>query len=762
MKRLRILTILLLALATAANLRAANSDVYLDALQSGWENWSWAQTAPASSPVHGGTKSLAVTADAWEAAYFHHGSVDATLYTNLTFWIHGGAAGGQLLLVQGISAGAARDSVNLPPLTANTWQQVTVSLAQLGVASDPAFDGFWIQDRSGRTQPVFYLDDIAFITGAPPVPQTNSATAITVDAGANLHPISPLIYGVAFASADQLNQLNAPLNRSGGNSETRYNWQLNAHNRAGDWYFESLPDSSATPGGEADQFVLDSRNGGAEPMLTLPMIGWVAKLGPGRGRLASFSIARYGAQTGRDAQWFPDAGNGISASNNQPISNNDPTDANVLTDSSFQQDWVRHLTNRWNNSDAGGVRYYILDNEPSIWHATHRDVVKTGLRMADLRDRFIDYAARVRAVDPGALIVGPEEWGWSGYLYSGYDQQWASEHGWSSFPDREANGGMDYLPWLLDQLRRHDQAAGRRSIDIFTVHYYPQGGEYSSDVSSAMQQRRNRSTRSLWDPNYRDESWINDRVQLIPRLKQWVNQYYPNLQVGLTEYSWGADNHINGATAQADLLGIFGREGLDVATRWVTPASGTPTFKAIQMYRNYDGAKSTFGDTGVPATVQNPDRLSAFAALRATDHALTVMVINKETAATPVTLSLSNFTHRGAANLWQLTAANQITRPADLAFTGQTLTSAVPAQSITLFVFPLASALPPRITHIAAQPNNQLLLEITGEPNASYQLESSADLASWSPLQPITLTATTQSITINTAAARTFFRLSRQ
>ena len=155
-----------------------------------------------------------------------------------------------------------------------------------------------------------------------------------------------------------------------------------------------------------------------------------------------------------------------------------------------------------------------------------------------------------------------------------------------------AHGGWDYLPWLLDQLRQHDKPRGRRLLDVFTVHYYPQGGEFSDDVSTAMQLRRNRSTRSLWDPNYVDESWINDQVQLIPRLKGWVDSYYPGTPIGITEYNWGAEGHINGATTQADVFGIFGREGLDMAARWTTPAASTPTYKAMKMYRNYDGSKS--------------------------------------------------------------------------------------------------------------------------------------------------------------------------
>src|SRR6185503_3258490 len=156
--------------------------------------------------------------------------------------------------------------------------------------------------------------------------------------------------------------------------------------------------------------------------------------------------------------------------------------------------------------------------------------------------------------------------------------------------------------------RQASNAAGKRLLDVFSVHYYPQGGEFSDDTSSSMQLRRNRSTRSLWDPAYTDETWINDKVQLIPRIKGWAASYYPGTSTGITEYNWGAEAHMNGATAQADVYGIFGRESLDMAARWTTPDASTPTFKAMKMYRNYDGNRSTFGETSVSATAtSNPD-----------------------------------------------------------------------------------------------------------------------------------------------------------
>lgn len=526
----------------------------------------------------------------------------------------------------------------------------------------------------------------AWLLLGPTARAQNPGVTISIDVNASRHRIDPNIYGVAHAGAADLSDLNVPLNRNGGNNTTRYNWQQNADNRGNDWYYESIADTSAVAGERGDTFFSTSRTANAQAMLTVPMIDWVAKVAANRNKLASFSIAKYGAQTGNDWQWFPDAGNGV-LTNGQNVAGNDPNDANVPSSSSFQQGWIQHLVGRWGTNASGGVRYYILDNEPSIWHSTHRDVHPIGATMTEIRDKMVDYAGKIKAVDPSALIAGPEEWGWSGYFFSGYDQQYGSLHGWSVLPDRQSHAGADYLPWLLDAIRQSSAAAGRRLLDVFTVHYYPQGGEFGDDTSSAMQLRRNRSTRSLWDPAYVDETWINDKVMLIPRLRSWVNTYYPGTAIGITEYNWGAENHINGATTQADILGIFGREGLDAAARWTTPAATTPTYKAIKMYRNYDGNSSAFGDTSVAATVPDPNTLAAFAAQRSTDGTLTIMVVNKVlSGTTQVTINVAHFADRGTAQLWQLTAANAITRGSDVTVAASSVALTLPAQSITLLV----------------------------------------------------------------------------
>ena len=670
--------------ASLSSLARADQTLYTDSLQNGWTNYSWATVNfSATSPVHTGADAISVQSGAYQALYLHHAAQSSAPFTALTFWINGGPAGGQRLQAQATLNGTAQAAYALPTPQANAWTQVTIPLSALGAAGQSNFDGIWIQDSSGAAEPIYYVDDVALVSGT----QTAPGTTIKVDAAANQHPISPLVYGVAYGDAASLADLNAPLNRSGGNNTTRYNWQLNADNRANDYFFESIGDSDATPGGRGDAFITASKSGGAQAMLTIPTLGWVAKLGTSRAKLPSFSVTKYGAQQKTDP-YLPDAGNGIKPDGTN-VAGNDPNDANVPANADFQGGWVNHLLSQWGTAAQGGLQYYILDNEPSIWFSTHRDVHPVGPTMDEIKADILAYSAKVKAADPTANVVAPEEWGWSGYFSSGYDQQYGAAHNYQGHPDRDAHGGMDYLPWVLDQVHKNDLAMGKRSLDVFSVHFYPQAGEFSDAVDSATVLLRNRSTRQLWDPNYVSESWIGDKVRLIPRLKGWVSSYYPGTKTAITEYNWGAEGSMSGATTQADIFGIFGREGLDLATRWTTPASGTPTYLAMKLYRNYDGKKSGFGNLSVSDTAPDPDTVSSFAAVRSSDGALTVTLINKSpSASAPVTVSLANFLSGLAAQAWQLTSANAITRLTDVAIKNSTLTVTLPAQSVTLLVIP--------------------------------------------------------------------------
>jgi hypothetical protein len=531
--------------------------------------------------------------------------------------------------------------------------------------------------------PFIALAGISIANAAPPA--KGQSVSVSVDAASGRRAISPYVYGVAFPDTSQVKALNVTWVRHGGNATSRYNWTINASNRAADWYFESIGESSATPGDAVDSLVGAARSGGVKAGVTIPMIDWLAKLGPNRAKRSSFSVARYGPQQSTDP-WWSDAGNGVRPDGHTQITGNDPNDAHVRNAATTQTQWLQHLNTKWG---VGGVPFFFLDNEVSIWYSSHRDVAPRGLTLEQTRDRMISTASLIKQTAPSALVFGPEEWGWGGYIYSGADQQDGPSHGWTNLPDISAHGGQWAVPWYLSQMRAREQVSGKRLLDVLSLHYYPQGGEFSNDTSAAMQQRRNRSTRSLWDPNYVDASWINDKVMLVPRMKAWVQQYYPNTKVALTEYNWGAEGHISGATAQADILGILGREGLDYAARWTTPSTGSPTFKAFQMYRNYDGNKGSFGDMRVGVTNSaNPDSVAVFAAQRSADSALTVMIVNKATSQATVGITLKNFQPGTKAQVRQLTSANAIKRLADATVSSAKVSVTAPGQSITHVIVP--------------------------------------------------------------------------
>jgi len=525
---------------------------------------------------------------------------------------------------------------------------------------------------------------VAFVAG-PGCAQAPKSVSIRIDVRKDRKPIHPEIYGVSFADAKALADLRCPVNRNGGNATTQYNWKLNADNRGNDWFFDSFGEDDPAPGGRVDNFIKDAKANGAQPMITIPMIGYVGNIGPDRSMRYSFSVKKYGPQQKTDPS-HPDAGNGVKP-DGANVTGNDPTDANVKADAEFQKGWVEHMVAKWGASKKGGVRYYLLDNEPSLWSSTHRDVHPQGETLDEILNDSVGYASMIKSVDPGALTVGPEEWGYPAYFWSGADQDYGNKNHWpANRPDKDAHGGEDYAPWFLDQMRASSKKAGKRLLDIFTLHYYPQGGEDGSDNSDAIQLKRNRSTRSLWDPSYVDESWINDKVNLIPRMRAWVDAHYPGTKIGITEYNWGGEKSMSGGTVQADILGIFGREGLDVGCRWTCPASGTPEYQAMKIYRNYDGKGGSFGDISVSDVVPNPDDVASFAAVRKSDGALTVIVINKQLHDTAkVDLSLAGFKAK-KASAWQIAGGKPIASIGTVDVAGGKLTRMLPAQSITLFV----------------------------------------------------------------------------
>ena len=468
-----------------------------------------------------------------------------------------------------------------------------------------------------RTASTFVLLAIIAQPTSPTLGQATESFNVEVRVATSkpLHPISPFIYGASAVAPAKAKELGLTTTRWGGNRTSRYNWKTQADNAGSDWYF--LNGKS----GRWSDFVEGNRKNGLASYLTVPMLDWVAKGPDGSG----FSVAKYGPQK-KVEPYVADRGDGLRP-DGKPVEANDPRDTSVASTPSFQGEGIRALKIR---ADATLPRLYGLDNEPMLWSHTHRDVHPNPLGYDEILQKAKDLALAIKSADPKGLVAGPCTWGWTDLQYSALDE---GNDRYASHFDRKAHGDQPFLSWYLGAMKRASASAGKRLLDVVDVHFYPQGQADGQPVfggkttSDAMRGLRIRSTRSLWDRSYKDESWIGTPVALIPLVRGWVDLQNQGTKICVGEYSWGGDDDPSGAIAQAEILGIFAREKVDYAYFWA--GLGGVQKYAFQLYRNPEGKGPGFGSTYLDARSTRPETLSSYASRRE-DGAITLILINKD------------------------------------------------------------------------------------------------------------------------------------
>jgi hypothetical protein len=487
---------------------------------------------------------------------------------------------------------------------------------------------------------------------------------------ADRHPISPLVYGLNDPTARAFWGGELPpftLARFGGNRWSAYNWENNASSCGNDCD-GAYPSDGYLGGGDRPGEAVRARveaafARGAAALVTVPMLGWVAadKDGPvplrlplsERRRRFKISLARKGA----------------------PFTST----PSVSDGAVYQDELVAHLERAFPGARADPLRplLYSLDNEPDLWGSTHEQVrgdrrgegkyVLTGYD--ELVSRSIEHAAAIKDVAPHALVFGPVLSNWNGFanLYH------------NDAPDEA--GRRFFLDYYLDAMRRASERQGRRLLDVLDVHWYAESTSTRwqsvanewADQDDAMIEARVQAPRSLWDPSYRERSWVADAaggpVRLIPRLKELVAARFPGTRIAITEYFFHRGGDVSGAIAQADALGVFGREDVYAAAlwpqgaRWAYGGSAEQTYRcvfaAFRMYRDYDGRGGAFGDVSLAATTTDVRRTSVYASADSRDPARLVLVAINKTAE-PIQASIA-VAGGGAGNgparaeVWRLT-----------------------------------------------------------------------------------------------------------
>lgn len=479
---------------------------------------------------------------------------------------------------------------------------------------------------------------------------------LTVTTDANVREISPLIYGITprpnVACDDPTARFT--LCRLGGNRWSTYNWENNAANAGADSGGCSLNTdalgTSDTAGLTVTNMIDTAEANSATTVLTVPMIDYVAadKIGGG----SAYPVCSGSVKNSLDYETTRLRTN--QARKGAPFVY--PPDTSDQTVS--QDEFIAHVL----GSKPTAKVMFTLDNQPELWNQTHINLHKSPISYKTVTDRSIDFATMIREASNDAAILGPASYGWQGMI---------------DLQERREDYDAEFLDYYLVSMAEASRTAGARLLDYLDVHWASDvdvDGVVISDViddgSPEIVAARAQATRSLFDPNYIEPSWIGDSygepIRLIPRLQEKITRYYPGTKLAITYWSYGGEGAISGALAVADALGIYGREGVDLAAFAPISADNSFALGAFAMFRNHDGAGATFGDHSVRAVSSDPHDVTVYASTDSSaDDRLVIIAINKNLQPLTATLEVQDARTFTDADVYVLTSDSALPAAAD-------------------------------------------------------------------------------------------------
>ena len=508
----------------------------------------------------------------------------------------------------------------------------------------------------------------------------------TIDPTLGNSPIQPQAYG----SNSDLGIPQIPLYRQGGNRMTAYNWETNWSNAGSDYLYQNdtyLGSPADGTAGTVLNFVDQNKTKGADSLITLQMAGYVSadQSGPVPSAQYAPSSRFYFLQFIKGSPFI--------------------TPPNTLNGVVYLDEFVNFLVNQEGTAATGGVKYYDLDNEPALWSSTHPEVHLNPATCAEVANKGITAATLLTAQDGGAQVLGPVAYGWSEYV----NNQSAPDYAGITAVYNNGNG-ITYLNYYLKQFNNASATAGRRLLHYLDLHWYPEATGngvriVNDDTTALVAIARMQAPRSLWDPSYVETSWItsstgNKPITLIPRLQAAVSQYYPGTKLAFSEYQYGSGEDISGGVAQADALGIFGKFGI-FACRWDDGTNDTYVKAAYNLYLNYDGAGSKFGDTSISAVSSGANAVSLTSVYAAKDNIhpnrINIIVLNKDySSVNTAGVTLNNLAAGQAISSITTyrfdSGSAAIYNPAAPAFTANTFSDSLPFRSATLYQITLSQS----------------------------------------------------------------------
>lgn len=565
----------------------------------------------------------------------------------------------------------------------------------------------------------FSSGSLSFAEGAE-----KSDMKITVTPSEQIRKISPYIYGVN--TGVDLNAVSAKSIRLGGNRMSAYNWENNVSNAGSDYYNTSdmymiadIPDEfKRVPGGPA----LALSNQACEhnipyTLLTLQMLGYVTS--SKRGRVTEENAA--------PSEYWVEVKN---RKNGEFTLEPDKKDGAVYTD-----EYLNYLFDKLGKSDSEtGIKAYALDNEPVLWKHTHSLAWRGELSCSEIIERSLDLASLVKEMDSEAEVFGPALFGYSAFVDLGSAPDWQQI--------KADNGYRWFIDYYLDEMRNAEKNGSTRLLDVLDIHYYTEAkgvcGERSCnhyDNDGCIKARLD-SVKSLYDENYREDSWITDTgaefFPLLPNLQQSIDKYYPDTKIGFTEYNFGGGDHISGAVAEADTLGIFAEYGVYFASIWSFD-NNQYQLAAINMFTDYDGKGNGFGDTLIKNEYEN-ENISVYSSIDGSDENTVKVIVTNHSIhnETPVEISLASDEKYQSAEVYSLYGDSMeiMAMPAVEDIAENTFLYTLPPLSVTEFIINMpAEKVPEQETKVQDTKNGKINIPAVASVCAAAAAASAAVIA---------------------------------
>lgn len=439
--------------------------------------------------------------------------------------------------------------------------------------------------------------------------------SVSIDVASGHKAISPYIYGInsetslAGVTVNALKQSDPRL--SSYNWETNYSGSADADNSNSMDLVSAYPSERwSEPALFTDNLVSKAKRYGiSSRYVTLQMMGLVAADADGP-VYAADAVSRWN-------QVFFDKHDSL-------LSIPDTSDGAVYMD-----EYVSFLANKYGYAVDGGINGYFLDNEPENWSERYPSAAVRKITADELIARSSELAESVKEIDPTALVYGPSISGIEAFINLKNPGDWekhSQEYSW-------------FIDYYLSGMKTASETAGTRLLDVLDVHYHTEatngllepiiGGTDNFSNNTRLQ-----APRILWDSTYTENSTVaimhNQHIPLIPTLEASINMYYPGTKLSFSEYNFGGGGHISGGIAVADALGIFASYGVHMACLMPNSEDTSYQKSGINIYTNYDGNGSRFGNTLVKADKSKDEMSSVYASIDDGDEtSLKVLLINK-------------------------------------------------------------------------------------------------------------------------------------